>query len=93
LAFRIGLVWRSPEKPLLFTSVFSLLYLSPLLLGHLTHLSTLRAYQRERWKRARELVLREEAATQREVARRLAEFPEPAPAHVHVVRVAHEDAP
>lgn len=87
VALRLRLLWRSPEAPLLATTALALAFLSPLLLGHLTHLGALRRYQRLRWLDARDLVLAEERATQKAVAELLGAFPGPRVSHLNVVPV------
>jgi hypothetical protein len=85
VALRLRLLWREPEAPLLATTALAVLFLSPLLLGHLTHLEALRRYQHLRWRSSRALVLADESVTQQLVARHLAMFPGPVASHLNVV--------
>jgi hypothetical protein len=69
---RLALVWHRPDVPSLFTALYCLLALSPLLLSHSTHLRALRAYELKRWENARAVVRDDERRTQHGVGRELA---------------------
>jgi hypothetical protein len=70
-ARRLALLWRSFEGPLGLTAAFCLLLCAPLLLGHLSHLTVLRCYERLRWRAARDRLVQVERATQAAVGKAL----------------------
>jgi hypothetical protein len=92
VALRLTELWSTPDRPLGLTALIALILVSPLLLPHLTHLRDVRAYERLRWEKARELVLAEEMSTQHAIAERLARFPEEYSNHLSVVPTVHGGA-
>jgi hypothetical protein len=91
VALRLARLWAHPDRTLALTALMSLILVAPTLLPHLTHLRSLRTYERLRWEKARQVVFAAEALTQHAVADRLAAFPQVYVSHLSIV--PHLSAP